>query len=220
MKQRLRTSVNAMDGPSTSGAPVPAFRNIEPRSRNERQAATDKTALEKSRIAARSTRAPPPPANVLTPEKNTPAFADDHKRFADPPAAALEHQRKQANLQKKEEVYERKRADNYWKEKNRWEANEAVHSRVENRLAAKRDAGEGGVKRNASSENYNILTLDYAKTPAGQALAFKDESVRFKSQLRAMNLYQKGQCVTHNIITGEPRPPVPQPSRPIPPWEK
>lgn len=72
-----------------------------------------------------------------------------------------------------QEVYERKRADNYWKEKNRWEANEAVHSRVENRLAAKRDAGEGGVKRNASSENYNILTLDYAKTPAGQALAFK-----------------------------------------------
>mmetsp|Transcript_22992 Transcript_22992/g.58809 ORF Transcript_22992/g.58809 Transcript_22992/m.58809 type:complete len:210 (-) Transcript_22992:463-1092(-) len=209
-----------MDGPSTSGPAAPAFRNIEPKGRQERLAANDKTSLEKARIAARSTRGPPPPANVLAHDKNTPAYVDEHKRFADPPAVALEYQRRQENLQRKEAVYEHKRAENYWKEKSRWDKNEAVHSKVEDRLAAKRDAGEGGVKRNASSENYNILTLEYAKTPAGQQLAFKDESVRYKAQLRAINLYQKGHCVSHNIITGEPRASLPQPSRPVAPWEK
>lgn len=48
-----------------------------------------------------------------------------------------------------------------------------MHTKVDARLAAKRDAGEGGARRNASSENYNIVTLDYAKNAAGQALAAK-----------------------------------------------
>ncbi len=34
-------------------------------------------------------------------------------------------------------------------------------------------SGEGGVKRNKSSACYNILTLDYEKSPQGQALQYK-----------------------------------------------
>ncbi|GFH05744.1 predicted protein [Haematococcus lacustris] len=48
-----------------------------------------------------------------------------------------------------------------------------AHQRAEGVYERKREAGQGGSRRNASSQAYNILTLDYAPTPDGQALKQK-----------------------------------------------
>jgi hypothetical protein len=48
-----------------------------------------------------------------------------------------------------------------------------TQAREEARLAAKRDAGAGGTRRNKSGSSYNILTLDYEPSPAGRALQYQ-----------------------------------------------
>lgn len=88
-----------------------------------------------------------------------------------------------------QEIYERKRAEHYWKEKGRWDRQDQVFNRHENVLNTKRDMGEGGVRRNASSESYNIISLEYARNAEGQRL--KDK-VRASAQGKA--------CVDHGFL--------------------
>lgn len=59
--------------------------------------------------------------------------------------------------------------------------------------------------------------LTGAHTSLLRPLAPQDESVRYKAQLRAVNLYTKNNSVTHNIITGEP---ARMPVAPVAPWDK
>jgi hypothetical protein len=88
-----------MEHPSTS---APAFHNVQPRTREERQAAKDKTSLEKARIAQRSTRGEAPPDNILQPVSASPMAIDEYSRFAQRDAAAAEHARRQEVLHRKE----------------------------------------------------------------------------------------------------------------------
>ncbi|KAJ9516109.1 hypothetical protein QJQ45_024534 [Haematococcus lacustris] len=79
-----------------------------------------------------------------------------------------------------------------------------AHQRAEGVYERKREAGQGGSRRNASSQAYNILTLHYAPTPDGQALKQKEARTEQRAVLRAQTLYSKGHCTSHNILTGQP----------------
>ncbi|KAL6758886.1 hypothetical protein V8C86DRAFT_2586965 [Haematococcus lacustris] len=85
-------------------------------------------------------------------------------------ASVVERQDRQ---RKKEDMYEKRRVANYHREVDFAQRNEQAHQRAEGVYERKREAGQGGSRRNASSQAYNILTLDYAPTPDGQALKQK-----------------------------------------------
>ncbi len=48
----------------------------------------------------------------------------------------------------------------------------------------------------------------------------QDQTVVYKAALRAQNLYNKGNSVSHNIITGAERWQPPVPHAPVAPWDK
>lgn len=73
-------------------------------------------------------------------------------------------------LYHEQENYERKRSEQYHREKSKWDRLDAAHNKDEQRMAHLRDAGIGA-RRNQSSAAFNILTLQYDKSPKGQALA-------------------------------------------------
>lgn len=178
--------------------------------REQRAASRDKDLLEKSRLQARNRPGQPPhtqPGNPVVPVRNSPMYCDEYDRFNRDVAGEL-HAKKQQELQKKEVVYEVKRAENYYREQNKWDKMSSAQRQEEARLARLRDTGTGA-RRNKSGTEYNILTLDYNKSPGGQALSARDDAVKSKAAVRAANLYSKSHSVTHNIITGEPIRPFP-----------
>ena len=94
-----------MDGPD--GAPsASGFRNLEPRTRDERNAARNKDSLEKARIEARS-RNPynqqhlPLVGNPVVPQKGSPMYCDEADRFQRDVAGEM-HRQKQEALQRKQ----------------------------------------------------------------------------------------------------------------------
>lgn len=50
---------------------------------------------------------------------------------------------------------------------------ECVHAQGDVVAATKRATGQGGARRSMGGTNYNILTLDYANTPGGEALRYQ-----------------------------------------------
>lgn len=70
-------------------------------------------------------------------------------------------------------LYERKRAENYWKEKARWDQEAHVSQKPELVWQYKRETCQGGTRRNKSSEDYNIINLHYGHNQEGQALRYK-----------------------------------------------
>ncbi|KAG2433125.1 hypothetical protein HYH02_012827 [Chlamydomonas schloesseri] len=160
----------------SEGAGPSGFRNVEPQTREERAAARDKDLLEKSRLQARSRVGPlKEPQNFMgspvVPARNAPAFCDEYDRFNRDVAGEL-NAKKQQNLQKKEEVYAIKRAEQYHRERSNWETQAQAAAREAARLEASRTTGMGA-KRNQGSESYNIISLSYNNTSGGQQLAAK-----------------------------------------------
>ncbi|GAX78874.1 hypothetical protein CEUSTIGMA_g6313.t1 [Chlamydomonas eustigma] len=176
----------------------PGFRNIEPRAREER---LGKDVFQRAKV------------NPVLPAQGSPQYVNECQRFQRD-AAAAELQKKHEKLHKQENIYETKRAEAYHREKTCHEKMENAMQRHEQVIQHKRETGEGA-KRNQSGQHYQIITLEYNQTPEGQKLKAKDESVLLKSQLRSINLYNKANSVSHNIITGEPRNPVALPHRPL-----
>lgn len=68
-----------------------------------------------------------------------------------------------------------------------------------------------------SQTNKWLLAPRPIPTPTTHSPTVQDESVRYKSQLRAINLYEKSNTITHNPLTGEVRNPLPRPSPPVAP---
>lgn len=213
-----------MQGPDSAPGPS-GFRNLEPRTRDERNTARNKDALEKARIEARSTnpynrKHQPLIGNPVVPHKGSPMYCDEADRFQRDVAGEL-HRQKQEALQRKEDVYSAKRVQQYNMQKDKYDRELAATSRSEATHSTMRATGEGGSRKGKSGENYNIITLNYNNTPAGQELLYKDEQLKYKGQMRAIELYGRSHSVPHNIITGEPlQLPVPQPARPVAPWER
>lgn len=183
---------------------APAFKNVEPRTRKEREAANDKEALEKLRLQQRKGghfkyEGSP---NPVKPVDNSPMYADEADRFSRD-VAASEHSKRVQAFQKREEFLQKKRADSWEKERNRWNNYEQQQKGEQQKFQQLRDTGVGG-KTNQSSEHFNIINLNYAPTPEGQALKQKDEFARYRAAQRADNLNAKSHSVGHNIITGQP----------------
>ena len=79
------------------------FNNVEPMSREQKQAMGDKNAREKLLLAQRGAHeGAQAPGNVIVPNPNSPLYLDPFDRFAQPNAAALDAQRRAQERKAKE----------------------------------------------------------------------------------------------------------------------
>lgn len=152
-------------------------------------------------IANRNRRTPPPMVrsrdNVAAVVFSGGNYCDDSKFFDE------DRQRRQAELQKKQESYMMRREAKVLKEAGRWQAVEDDYKRSLQNLEVKRSKWQAGQKNNAS-EAYNVITLDYDPTHQGEYLKQKDGEKMYREALRMSNLDQKMNS-GFNIITGSSR---------------
>ena len=125
------------------------------------------------------------------------SYADDVKFHEE------DRQRRQADLQKKQEGYMKRREAKVLKEAGRWQAVEDDYKRSLQNLEVKRSKWQAGQKNNAS-EAYNVITLDYDATGQGDYLRKKDEEKKYREGLRMFNLDSRMNS-GFNIITGSTR---------------
>ena len=118
--------------------------------------------------------------------------------------------RRQAELQKKQESYMKRREAKVLQEAGRWQAIDDDHKKSLQKIDVKRSKWKAGQKNNPS-EAFNVITLDYDSTQQGDYLKRKDEEKKYREGLRLFNLDARMNS-GFNIITGATRQP-PLPSR-------
>ena len=106
----------------------------------------------------------------MLPPQNSLAYQDDTERFYRD-FAAEEHGRRLEKKFKDDERYAKKRAELSEREVERW--NKMEREYVENEAKAEALKDSSAAKRNASSVNYNVITLKYANTHGGQLLKYE-----------------------------------------------
>ena len=94
----------------------------------------------------------------------------------------------------------KKRAEISEREVNRWSKMEEEYDDQEKKAEALQDSS--AAKRNASSVNYNVITLKYANTHGGQLLKYEDDIIRYRATLRGRALEQKMSSVEYDLLTG------------------
>jgi len=188
----------------------PKFRNVEPRSRQERLANNDKEMLEKLRLEHRRGGAYRynNPGNIIQPPEDSAAFMSEGERFGTN-AAQEEYENRRRRILEREEYLERKREANYQRETARWHKVDLEGQWEDEALA---ELKEGPVPtRNKSSVKYNFITLQYEESYDGETLKYKDDIVRRNAALRAgkINHMRMAESRTdYDVITGLPKPAV------------
>ena len=94
----------------------------------------------------------------------------------------------------------RKRSELSEREIQRWNGMEKEFHRQVKRDEALQDST--AAQRNASSVNYNVLTLNYNKSHSGQLLKYEDDIIRYRATLRGQALEQKMSSVQYDLLTG------------------
>jgi len=101
-------------------------------------------------------------------------------------------------------------------EEQRWRTLEIQHQMETQRMANMRDHGTAA-RSNKSSMPYNPISLRYDDGSDGDRLRYADESLRYRSALRADHLQQRMTSTGFNPITGEAYNKVPIPAAPTRP---
>jgi len=156
--------------------PSSGFRNIKPQSRAERRATKDKVALEKDRLMKRTglsakmyrENAPPDSMGLTCPEPTAAGFLPDADRFHSD-VSGEEYAKRQAQLQRKQEAYDRVRRERECREEERWKRIEASKEAERLYWEEQRRLGVKS-KKNSSCVPYNTISLKYNEGPDGDRL--------------------------------------------------
>lgn len=114
-----------------------------------------------------------------------------------------ERNRRQAEYQKKQDSYMKRREAKVLQEAGRWQAVEETYKKSLENLEIRRSKWKMGQKNNAG-EAYNLITLDYDSTHQGDYLRQRDEEKKYRENLRLYNLDARMNS-GFNIITGATR---------------
>lgn len=195
------------------------FRNIKPRTREERAALKDKAALEKARLMQRPgnklyrENAPLTPLGLIVPEPTAAGYLSDADRFHTD-VSGEEFLRRRAATEARQQFYSKKRIERVEREERRWADLKLKNQREEEYWAAQRELGS---KKNASSVPYDAITLCYSKDLGGEELRFQDDEVKYRAAVRSKNLQECGDTRTgYNIINGIENEPILPPTKPQP----
>eukprot|EP00981_Chlorochromonas_danica_P000414 scaffold96_cov167-Ochromonas_danica.AAC.21 len=181
----------------------------------------DKVALERNRINQRvgwqarlhQANAPETSSMLTSCPVGGAGYLSNADRFHTDTVGEEYLQRQEQN-RKKQAADEFRRNMTVKREEDRWSQAETKARLEEERVAKFREEGLKA-KKNQSNTAYDILTLQYAQSQDGEHQRFHDDMVRYRAGLRSNALVTKGDTrVGYNIISGESRPPLPQPERP------
>lgn len=181
------------------------FKNVNPRTREDRKNLLDKETLEKSRLRKRregfSRYADP--GNVASADRKTPSYCPESERF-NTDAAFSEKMNRDSRNKRRQQGYEVRRVAVAQREEARWDAIDDLAAKESDRLVRLRQ-NSTKAKRNRPSEPYDPITLKYSETKDGQRLKYSDDCVRYRASLRSENLAAHQRSQYFDPITGVPQ---------------
>ncbi|CAD8061595.1 unnamed protein product [Paramecium sonneborni] len=179
--------------------------NIQPRTRQEREALRDKDRIEKSRIDLRVgfearglgvgtlIHQAPPQSTLYVPE---------NERF-DKDFAVADKKQREHEVWQREKIIERKRIEGLDRETRKWDYQEKIETKDQVQLMSHTQQLTQG-KRNSNGLAYNPITLKYDNSEQGNLLRQYDDKAKVRQFVRAHNLDTRGNT-GFNILTGEQR---------------
>ena len=191
------------------------FRNVAPRTREERRDMSDKETLEKSRLMKRRQGFfhYEDLGKITVPDKDAVGFISERERFQTD-FAAREKQRREFIYTRKEANIIKVQEEMSQKEEARWKNIEKQFRQEEDRMD--RIRGEGiKAKGNKQSVPYDPITLQYQASLEGVRLKNEDDFVRYRSKLRSIALQERESFIQYDPITGEDRSRMKRPPKPV-----
>lgn len=200
------------------------FKNIQPKTRQERAYSKDVVALEKHRINQRvgfsarmhQENAFDDSSGLTTCVEKGAGYLSNADRFHTD-TSGEEYAQRQDLYARKQKATEFRKQQSVSREDERWKKIEELKKADDERMVALREAGMKA-KKNQSGAAYDVTNLEYSNTPQGEAQRYNDDLIRFRAEVRAHNLVVKGDSrANYNILSGEDRNPPPVPDRvPVP----
>jgi hypothetical protein len=180
------------------------FRNIKPRTREERQGMKDRESLEKVRLRDRSGgyHHYSPFPGISNNEISSSYFISEADRFSQD-FAAEEKRRREIEMQRKQGAINRHREQILQRDLQRWQVIDSQFKRDEAKLAFKQARLHQGTKPNATSA-FNPITLEYDNTSQGDALKKAEDQMIERMSLRMQNIDTRMNS-GYNILTGDIR---------------
>eukprot|EP00656_Telonema_subtile_P055857 TRINITY_DN8781_c0_g1_i2.p1 TRINITY_DN8781_c0_g1~~TRINITY_DN8781_c0_g1_i2.p1 ORF type:complete len:117 (+),score=20.01 TRINITY_DN8781_c0_g1_i2:82-432(+) len=86
------------------------------------------------------------------------------------------------------------------REEGRWQQMEGEEARL---AALDASSAESRSRKNAGSAPFDLLTLQYHDTPAGESLASADQGARVRQFARSAQMYDNANRSGFNPLTGE-----------------
>ena len=185
------------------------FRNIKPKTRQERAALRDKVAFEKDRLMKRTglaakmyrENAPETSDGLVVPRPDAAGFMADSDRFHTD-VAGEDKLRRDAKIKQDYLRREHTRLERAKAEEQRWARIQQEKANEEANWLAERQAGIKA-KRNASSVPFDMVTLQYHDSLDGERLRYHDDKVRYRAAVRSSNLLKNGGSrAGYDILTG------------------
>ncbi|KAL1523442.1 hypothetical protein AB1Y20_018382 [Prymnesium parvum] len=189
--------------------------NLQPVSRKERLSQQHREDLEKMRLRARREKFCRYEEGGIEQPADSLGYIPEADRFTTDIAAAEKHERDHA-IARQQQIQYNKRVNRAEAEEQRWRTLEIQHQMETQRMANMRDHGTAA-RSNKSSMPYNPISLRYDDGSDGDRLRYADESLRYRSALRADHLQQRMTSTGFNPITGEAYNKVPIPAAPTRP---
>lgn len=191
------------------------FRNVVPRTREERRNMTDKETLEKSRLMKRRQGYfhYEDLGKITVPDKDAVGFISERERFQTD-FASHEKQRREFIYSRKEANIVKVQEEMSKKEETRWKNIEQEFREEEDKMNALREEGVKA-KGNKQSVPYDPITLKYQASLAGVKLKNEDDFVRYRSKLRSIALQERESFLDYNPITGEEKKSMKRPNKPM-----
>mmetsp|Transcript_118169 Transcript_118169/g.271163 ORF Transcript_118169/g.271163 Transcript_118169/m.271163 type:complete len:199 (+) Transcript_118169:93-689(+) len=186
-----------------------------PRSRDERHRLRHKERLERERLADRtgSYHRYEPFKDPVAVAPGCPSHAAAVDRFlTTEDVASVEQRERLQEFRNIMEKHEGRRQARYKREEDRWQALDAKERAEQTRLQRLQDDPVVG-RKNLAGAPFNIVTHAYDGTAAGQKLRHHDDMVKFRGELRTMNLAARNH-LGFNPIIGEQVYPIRIPERP------
>jgi len=189
---------------------------MEPKPRNAKR--RDRDSVEKAMLQARtgSYHRFEVVASALLPDEVSPsALRGKSAYISTEEVARIEKLDREHQKAIKEEFNEKRRAENFAREEERWASMEQARLMEEDKLR-RLQLDPMVTKMNSGSSPYDIVTSEYHDTPEGQMLAYHDQLVRYRQDIRSAFLAEKNHA-GFNCITGEQIVELDIPQRPRPP---
>lgn len=185
--------------------------NVQPQTREQRNAEQHREDLEKMRLRNRKEGFYSYQEGGITQPTSSLGYISEAERFITDVAAVAKSER-EADHAKRDQMVQAKRANKANREEQRWQSIEAEAEFDERRAQEMREVGAFS-KANKTSMPYDPINLKYGEGRDGECLRYSDDALKYRSALRAEHL-QRRMNGGYNPITGAELQRVPVPERP------